>query len=94
MKSSLDKKSIAEDLAIVISTETAELASNYEQLLKRNDIPTMTKEISNPDQINHNHAVIVPEEYIDEAYVIIESQEDYDDFYDFALEIEDDENDF
>ena len=34
---------------------------------------------------------MVPEDYLDEAHVIIESQGAYDDFYDFALE--DDEDD-
>ena len=35
---------------------------------------------------------MVPEEYIDEAHVVIESQQAYDDFYDFALEEENEED--
>jgi len=35
---------------------------------------------------------MVAEEFLDEAHVIIESQQAYDDFYDFA--IEEDEGDF
>jgi hypothetical protein len=38
------------------------------------------------------YAIMVPEECADEATVIIESQDAYDDFYDFALE--DDKDDF
>jgi hypothetical protein len=34
---------------------------------------------------------MVPEEFVDKAYVIIESQDAYDDFYDMAI---DDEVDF
>ena len=42
---------------------------------------------------------MVPEECLDEAHVVIESQDAYDDFYDFALEDESDidtelDNDF
>jgi len=33
---------------------------------------------------------MVPEEYLDEAHVVIESQQAYDDFYDFALDDETD----
>jgi len=32
---------------------------------------------------------MVPEEFLDEAHVIIETQHAYDDFYDFAMEDED-----
>ena len=32
---------------------------------------------------------MVPEDFLDEAHVIIESQNAYDDFYDFAIEDED-----
>ena len=38
-------------------------------------------------------AVMVPEDSLDEAHVVIESQDAYDDFYDLALEDEED-NDF
>jgi len=36
--------------------------------------------------------VMVPEDYLDEAHVIIESQNAYDDFYDFALEDQEEED--
>ena len=34
--------------------------------------------------------MLVPEESVDEAHVVIESQDAYDDFYDFALDEQDD----
>ena len=37
-------------------------------------------------------AVMVPEDSLDEAHVVIESQDAYDDFYDFALEEEIDDD--
>ena len=36
---------------------------------------------------------MVPEEYLDEAHVIIESQDAYDDYYDFASEETEDVSD-
>jgi hypothetical protein len=36
---------------------------------------------------------MVSEEFIDEAHVVIESQQAYDDFYDFAMD-EDEQGDF
>jgi hypothetical protein len=36
---------------------------------------------------------MVPEEFLDEAHVVIESQDAYDDFYDFSLDDEEDSSD-
>jgi hypothetical protein len=66
-----------------------EQAKEYETLLEANGIPATIKEQGGEDGI----AVMVPEDYLDEAHVVIESQDAYDDFYDFALEDED-EGDF
>ena len=72
--------------------ENTEQAKNYESLLQVNDVPVVVQE--QEDQLgNREIAVMVPEESLDEAHVIIESQDAYDDFYDFALEDED-ESDF
>ena len=83
------------DLAgyVVVSfAEDMEQAKDYESLLKVNDVPVVVQE--QEDQLgNREIAVMVPEESLDEAHVIIESQDAYDDFYDFALEDED-ESDF
>jgi hypothetical protein len=35
---------------------------------------------------------MVPEDFLDEAHVVIESQDAYDDFYDFTLEEENEED--
>jgi hypothetical protein len=65
-------------------------AREREALLKNNDIPTVIKEHDEESTETNGFAVLVPEEFIDEAHVIIESQDAYDDFYDFALDDEDD----
>jgi hypothetical protein len=72
-----------------------EQAKEYETLLAANGIPATIKEQSGESADTNGIAVMVPEESLDEAHVVIESQDAYDDFYDFALEGEDeDEGDF
>jgi hypothetical protein len=81
-----------QEFAIVTFAKDMEEAKNYETLLKTNDIPAIIKE-QNKASINAKSiAVMVPEDFLDEAHVIIESQDAYDDFYDFAFE-EDNEDD-
>lgn len=67
--------------------EDLEQAKNYEVLLKTDDIPAVIKrqDKSRLTKIE-SFFIMVPENFIDEAYAIIESQNAYDDFYDFALE--------
>ncbi|MFB0525302.1 MAG: hypothetical protein ACETVZ_07150, partial [Phycisphaerae bacterium] len=60
----------------------------YETLLRVNDIPAVIREQVDPSVSSKGIAVMVPEDFLDEAHVVIESQDAYDDFYDFALEDE------
>ena len=79
------------ETAMVTFANDLEQAKDYEVLLKRNDIPVIIVESDKQTSEDKGIAVMVPEEYLDEAHVIIESQDAYDDFYDFALE---EDNDF
>lgn len=78
-----------QELVIVAVVDTMEEAKEYELLLKSNDIPAMVKREEKEFADGKCYAVMAPEELADEAHVIIESQDAYDDFYDFAA---DDEN--
>ena len=75
------------ELVLVTFAEDSEQAKEYEALLKTNDIPSLVKQ-QNGSQGDgaDKFAIMVPEEFLDEAHVIIESQDAYDDFYDLALE--------
>jgi len=73
-------------LVVVTITKDLEQAKEYEILLKVNDIPAIITEQQEESIGAKDIAVMVPEEYLDEAHVIIESQDAYDDFYDFASE--------
>ena len=82
-----------QELVMVALSDNLEQARDYEALLKSNDIPATIKEADEQSIEAKGIAVMVPEEFLDEAHVVIESQDSYDDFYDFAVEDEDD-NDY
>ena len=72
------------EFTIVTMVEDMDQANNYRLLLEENDIDVVIDEpyVSGDASI----AVKVPEEYLDEALVIIESHDAYDDFIDLTLE--------
>jgi hypothetical protein len=78
------------DLVVVTLLGDVEQAREYETLLRLNDIPAVVKEQLDPSGENKGFAIMVPEDFLDEAHVVIESQDAYDDFYDFAFDEEDD----
>jgi hypothetical protein len=85
-----------EGYVVVAFAEDIGQATEYKMLLDNNDIPAIVNEHEEPvpGGLTANEiAVMVPEEYLDEAHVVIESQQAYDDFYDFAMD-EDGEEDF
>jgi hypothetical protein len=81
-----------QDFVLVSFVDDLEQAREYETLLKANDIPVVINEQYEQSTGTKGVAVMVPEDFIDEAHVVIESQDAYDDFYDFALEDEDDDD--
>jgi len=92
-KKSRKSQQKVEELITVTFARDWEEAKNYETLLKTFDIPAMIKEQQESSVGAKGIAVMVPEEYLDEAHVVIESQDGYDDFYDLGLE-DDNEMDF
>jgi len=83
-----------QEFIVVTFTKDLEQAKDYETLLKTNDIPATIKELNEESMDAKGIAVMVPEDFLDEAHVIIESQDAYDDFCDFALEEDEDNDDF
>jgi hypothetical protein len=80
------------DLAVVTLVNDMDDAREYEMLLRLNDIPAVVKEQFDASGDNSGIAILVPEDCLDEAHVVIESQNAYDDFYDFSDEEMDDED--
>jgi hypothetical protein len=82
-----------QELVTVAFADSVEQAEDYEAILKSNDIPVKIQEQDEQETNDKVIAVMVPEEFLDEANVVIESQDAYDDFYDLASE-DADENEF
>jgi len=87
-----DAQTKLQGYVVVTFADDIDQARDYESLLKANEVPVEVAEQA--DQMgNREIAIMVPDEFLDEAHVIIESQDAYDDFYDLALD-EEDEDDF
>ncbi len=78
------------DVVVVAVVDEMEQAREYETLLRLNDIPAILKEQVDPAGNRTGVAIMVPEDFLDEAHVVIESQDAYDDFYDFAMDDDED----
>jgi hypothetical protein len=92
-RSKKNQKSQAKLQGFVVVTFATDLeqAREYESLLKVNDIPAMIDQQYEQSTGDKEIAVMVPEDFIDEAHVVIESQDTYDDFCDLAVEDEEEE---
>ena len=88
-KSQTKTQSNTHDYVAVILAEVIEQAQECQIMLRSNDIPAIIKEHQDKLMDTTGFAVMVPENFADEAQVIIESMDIYDDFGDFALEDED-----
>ena len=77
-----------QDFVTVTFAEDLEQAKEREALLRNNDIPAIVRQQDEESPDAKGIAIMVPEEFLDEAHVVIESQDAYDDFYDLALDDE------
>jgi hypothetical protein len=78
------------EYVVVAFVDDMEQAREYETLLRLNDIPAVTREQFDGGAEGKAVAIMVPEECLDEAHVVIESQDAYDDLCDYAMDEEDD----
>ncbi len=90
-KSNKQQTSLQDFVAVTFTSEIEE-AKEYKTLLKNDNIPVSIKEQKEESEEGRNvYGIMVPEDFLDEALVVIESQEAYDDFYEFAMENENDD---
>jgi len=81
-----NNKLSVEDYVTVAFAEDLDLAGHYKQLLVDNDIPAVVRRLTSSKSAPFSDiAVMVPEEYLDEAYAVIASEIDYEDFFDLAF---------
>ncbi len=84
------------EFVTVAFAEDMELAKDYKKLLNDENIPVAIKNQTDSSSGFRGIGVLVPEEYLDEAHVLIESQGVYTDFYDMVFgdnDFEDDDMD-
>jgi len=81
------------EYVVVTFVDDMDQAREYETLLRLNDIPAVIKEQLDGGADGKAVAILVPEDFLDEAHVVIESQDAYDDFCDYAMD-EDEDLDF
>lgn len=77
-----------EGYVIVTFADGFDQASKYESLLKDNDIPAVIHKHDDSEGLS----VMVPEDLIDEAQILIDSENNYNDIYDVMIS-EDDQAD-
>ncbi len=84
-----------QDLVTVAFAEDMELAKQYKKMLNESEIPATIKPPPDLSSSFPGIAVMVPEDNLDEAHVLIESQGSNDSFYDLAFQDDqfDDTND-
>ncbi len=85
---SSDRKARGQELVVAAMVDDMEQARDFQALLKSNEIPAMIRHQRDDLTEQMRFAVMVPEEFADEAHVIVESQDAYDDFYDIGPEAE------
>jgi len=78
------------EYVVVAFVDDMEQAREYETLLRLNDIPAVIREQLDGGAEGKAVAIMVPEDFLDEAHVVIESQDAYDDLCDYAMDEEED----
>ena len=78
------------EYVVVALVDDMDQAREYETLLRLNDIPAVVKEQLDAGADAKAVAILVPEDCLDEAHVVIESQDAYDDLCDYTMDEEED----
>ena len=81
------------EFVTVAFAEDMDLAKHYKKLLSENDIPAIIRTQSESSSSYPGIAIMVPEDHLDEAHILIESQGTYNDFYEMAFQDEDEKED-
>jgi hypothetical protein len=85
-----NRKSALEDYLTVAIAEDVDLANEYKDILAKHDIPAVTVTQKSYSSGIIGTAVMVPEDYLEQAQEIIESQQNFDNFLDDAFNDHDD----
>lgn len=85
-RKSKNRSGAVKEYVTVAFAEDLELAREYEKLLAEHEIPSVVKNQKRQEEGDYSGvAVMVPEEYLDEAYALISQEASYDDFFEAAF---------
>jgi len=73
------------EFVTVAFAEDVDLAQQYKKLLNDHNIPAAVRTTPEPNSPFAGVAVLVPEDHIDEAHILIESEGACSDFYDMVF---------
>ena len=79
-RKSSKSQSSTKELIVVATANSMDEAKDYESLLRNNDIKAVIKKQQDEFTEDRRYVVMVQEDLADEANVIIESQNSYDDY--------------
>ncbi len=80
-----DQRMALEDYVTIAIAEDIDLANEYRDILVKHDIPAVTATQRSYSSAVLGTAVMVPENYLEQAQEIIESQQNFDNFLDDAF---------
>jgi len=80
-----DQRTALEDYVTVAIAEDVDLANEYRDILAGHNIPAMTATQKSYSSAVIGTAVMVPENYLEQAQELIESQQSFDNFLDDAF---------
>ena len=84
------KSTDVKEFVTVAFAEDMELAKQYQELLRNNEISSRIKRQPEMTQSGFSDiAITVPEESLDEAHALISEKASYDDFFDIVLDSQD-----
>ena len=81
------KSTVVEEFVTVAFAEDMELAKQYQELLRNNEISARIKRQPEMAQSGFSDiAITVPEDSLDEAHALISEKASYDDFFDMVFD--------
>ena len=80
-----------QELIAVAFAKNPRQAEEYRILLENNDIPAVIKD-EPESEMRQGFAILVPEEYIDHAHLVLENEDLGDDFRGFEFDIDDNDD--
>jgi hypothetical protein len=85
-RKSQKRQSAVKDYVTVAFAEDMDVAREYQKILEEHQIPTVVKNQGrSEDGTSLGIAMMVPEEFLDEAYALISEEASFDDFFDAAF---------